>query len=444
MSIETAEYVGVNEQFAAERMAQVGRIERLMSEEGQREYIAEQTKNFDARVAKGELVKIGEGRYQSTQGWDRGEVWEVRSVGGQSLVLPQHGLDIDPVTKRARLYSAVPAWHGLGQVIPGGITSIDDVIRLGGLDVPAVSVPVPDYTVPGLVDAEGAPRAFKAPGQFIVSNGLTGEFWGIVGKVHKNIDVRVSFEFVEKLLGQMGITWESAGMMGGGRQVFISCRVPAGMIIDRGGLDERQELFIIIQDTRDGSGSYRVLISPWRPLCQNTNRFALEQAVSVVKLRHTTGLPGQLEKVRRVLGLTVKYAEEFAAEETTLARAETTLREFRELMAELSADGKRDEDLSGRVYGARKHGDETARTKGANDRREEDLEARFAEETERTGRTLYAAEQAYTGHLDWGKVRKGDSPAARWQARIEASLDGDDDGLKTKAHARLMQVARTR
>ena len=436
MTIITAEPmpVDVNQAFADERMAQVGRVERLMSDEGQAAYIAEQTANFDARVAAGELVKLGEGRYQSTQGWDRGEIWQVRSVNGQSLVLPEHGLDIDPLTKRARLYSAVPAWHGLGTIIPGGIDSIDDVIRLGQLNVPAVSVPVPDYEIPGL------PGAFKAPGQFIVANGNTGEFWGMVGKVHKNIDVRVSFEFLEQLLGQLGITWESAGLMGGGRKVFISCKVPAGVTVDRGGLDERTELFIIIQDTRDGSGSYRVLISPWRPVCQNTNRFALADAVSVINLRHTVGLPGQLEKVRRVLGLTVKYAEAFEAEETALARTNASIAEFRELMAELSADGKKDDDNSGRVWSARNRDDEVKRTELANNRREDALEQLWATETDRVGETLYAAEQAYTGYLDWELTRKGKTPAERWLGRVEANLDGADDQAKTKAHGRLMQL----
>jgi phage/plasmid-like protein (TIGR03299 family) len=429
----------VNAAFAAERMAQVGRVERLMSEEGQREYIAEQTARFEARVAAGELVKLGEGRYQSTQGWDRGEVWEVRSVNGQSLVLPQHGLDMMEGGK-ARLYSAVPAWHGLGQVIPGGITSIDDVIRLGGLNVPAVSVPVPDYTVPGLVDSEGNPRTFKAPGKFIVSNGLTGEFWGVVGKVHKNIDVRVSFEFLEKLLGQLGINWEAAGLMGNGRQVFISCKVPAGLTIDADGINDHVELFIVIQDTRDGSGSYRVMITPWRPLCQNTNRFAFRDALSMINLRHTVGLPGQLEKVRKVLGLTVEYSKTFEAEETALARAKTNTREFEQLMAELSAEGKKDDDLSGRVFGARDRAEEGKRTELANNRAEDDLMARWAVEKDRVGETLYAAEQAYTGRLDWGRLVKGDGKAAAWQNRIEASLNGETDQAKTRAHARLMQL----
>ena len=59
----------------------------------------------------------------------------------------------------------------------------------------------------------------------------------------------------------------------------------------------------------------------------------------------------------------------------------------------------------------------------------------------RVGTTLYATEQAYTGHLDWGKVRKGTDAAAKWQARIEASLAGEDGETKNRAHGRLLQLA---
>jgi len=54
------------------------------------------------------------------------------------------------------------------------------------------------------------------------------------------------------------------------------------------------------------------------------------------------------------------------------------------------------------------------------------------------GDNLFAVEQAATGYLDWGKVRKGTDAAARWQSRIEASLAGDDDGRKSAIHERLM------
>jgi phage/plasmid-like protein (TIGR03299 family) len=425
--------VDVNQAFAAERTAMVGRIENLRSAEGQAAYMAEQTKNFEARVAKGELVKLSEGRYQSTQGWDRGEVWTVRAVNGQSMVLPESELDIDQVTGKARLYSAVPAWHGLGQVIPGGITDVEDVIRLGQLDVPAVTIPAPDYTYQGI--------AHQVPGQFHIINGNTGEFWGSVGKVHKNVPVRESFAFMQNLADDGEITWETAGLMGGGRKVFISAELPQGIVVDEGGLNDPTKMFLVVQDARDGSTSYKAMVTPWRPLCGNTNRFALRDAVATVALRHTSGLSGRIEQARLTLGMSLKYREMFAAEETLLARTTVQAGEFEQLMADISAEGRKDDDTSGRVFGARDRAAESTRTKGANDRREDDLMARWGTETGRVGRSLYAAEQAYTGYLDWGLVRKGATPAERWLGRVEANLAGVDDGAKTRAHAKLLLLA---
>ena len=431
MSETTITPVSVNDAFAAERTAMVGRIESLRTDAGRAAYVAEQTARFDARVKSGELVKLGDGRYQSTQGWDRGEVWTVRDVDGAALVLPEHGLDMAEDGKTARLYTAVPAWHGLGQLIPGGISDVEDVIRLGHLDVPVVSVPVPDFTVPGL------PGKFPAPGEFILANGDTGEFWGTVGKVHKNVDVRTSFAFMQNLVDDGSVTWESAGLMGAGRRVFISCKLPGHITIDAGGVNDTTELFLVVQDARDGSTSYKAMVTPWRPVCQNTNRFALRDAASTVKLRHTTGLPGRMEQARATLGMTVKYADEFAAEGSALVRARTSTAQAEELLAEfftVEAGGVA-------VFGGRDKAQESKRTAGANDRRENDLTERLGAEFGRVGRNLYAVEQAATGHLDWGKVRTGQSDVDRWQARIEASLAGADDTLKTRLHARLLELA---
>lgn len=420
----------VNAAFAAERTAMVGRIESLKTDAGRAAYVAEQTARFDARVQAGELVKLGDGRYQSTQGWDRGEVWTVRDVDGTQLVLPEHGLDLMDGGK-ARLYSATPAWHGLGQVIPGGITDIDDVIMLGGLDVPAVSVPVPEFTIPGL------PGKHAAPGQFGVFNGSTGEFWGMVGKIHKNVPVRTSFEFMQHVVDDGSVTWESAGLMGGGRRVFICCKLPEGITIDADGVNDYTELYLVVQDARDGSSSYKIMLTPWRPVCQNTNRFALRDAAAVAPLRHTTGLPGRIEQARKALGMTVDYAAKYAAEGELLVHAAATVAEAEALLSEfftVEAGGVA-------VFGGRDKSQESKRTGLANDRREDDLMQRWAVETGRVGENLYAVEQVVTGHLDWGKVRTGSDDLDRWHARIEASLAGADDTLKSRAHARLLTLA---
>jgi phage/plasmid-like protein (TIGR03299 family) len=426
--------VDVNQAFADSRTAEVGRITDLMSNEGQARYIAEQTARFDARVAAGELVRLSEGKYQSTQGFDRGEVWEVTSVNGQSLVLPQHGLDLDENGK-AKLYSAVPAWHGLGTVIDGGTSDVAQVIAAGGLDTVKVAcIPVPDYNLPGVLDEFGNLRSLAAKGKFILANGTTGEFWNIVGNVHKNIPLETSFDFMQNLVEDHGVTFESAGLMGGGRKVFISCQVPTHVTVDAGGAADPIRMFLVVQDARDGSTSYKAMVTPWRPICQNTNRFALRDAVSSVALRHTTGLAGRIEKTRLTLGMSVRYIDAFAAEETALARTDLTIAQFEREMAELFAGEKID------VFGNRDRAAESKRSAGSADRRDDDLIDRFKVESARVGGTLYAAEQAVTGYLDWGKVRKGDGPAARWQARIEASLAGDDDQFKSRAHAQLLTL----
>jgi phage/plasmid-like protein (TIGR03299 family) len=439
--------IDVNQAFHAERTEQVANIRDLMSDEGRARYITEQTARLEARVVSGELVKIGEGRFQSTQGWDRGEVWTVRDVDGRSLVIPEHGLDIDPVTGRARLFSAAEPWHGLGQVIPGGVTDIDEVITLGQLDVPAFSVPVPQYTVPGIVASDGSgPAYYDAPGQFIVGNGRTGEFWGIVGKVHQNLPVRQSFEFMTGIVGakvgDQEVTFESAGMMNGGRKVFIACEIPGGVLIDADGAADYTRLFLVVQDVRDGSGSYKAMLTPWRPICGNTNRFALRDAVSVVNLRHTTNLPSRIEQARAVLGVTVNYRDAFAAEAETLIRTQATIDDFRSVMSDLFAEDSA-KTASGRVWAGRDRDAEAkaVRTRNANDRRESALEEQWSVETGRVGANLYAAEQALTAYLDWDMVRKGSDAASRWQNRITANLAGESDALKSRGHGRLLELA---
>jgi phage/plasmid-like protein (TIGR03299 family) len=254
------------------------------------------------------------------------------------------------------------------------------------------------------------------------------------------VPVQTSFEFMQNLVDDHGITWESAGLMGRGRKVFISAKLPEGVTVDAEGVNDHVEVFLVVQDDRTGGASYKAMVTPWVPRCQNTNRFALRDALAVVSLRHTTGLPGRIEKARLTLGMSVKYAEAFAAEETVLARAATTQGEAEALLAEFfTEDGK-----GVAVFGGRNKAEESTRTAKANDRREDDLMARWAVNKARLGDTLYAVEQVTTEHLDWGKVRTGTDAVDRWQARIEASLAGQDDGLKTRAHARLMQVATTR
>ncbi|MFI1370203.1 DUF932 domain-containing protein [Streptomyces griseochromogenes] len=83
-------------------------------------------------------------------------------------------------------------------------------------------------------------------------------------------------------------------------------------------------------------------------------------------------------------GLSVQYFENFAAEETALARTDLAVANFHKVVADLWL---LDDDASKRT-----------RTNHAT--RLSALDDRFRTETEKVGRTAYAAERAITGYLD--------------------------------------------
>ncbi|MDQ0956118.1 hypothetical protein QFZ24_010127 [Streptomyces phaeochromogenes] len=67
----------------------------------------------------------------------------------------------------------------------------------------------------------------------------------------------------------------------------------------------------------------------------------------------------------------------------------------------------------------------------------------FRTESERVGRTAYAAERAVTGYLDHVTPRRLPQSMTEEIARATAVLEGADDEIKNRAHRRLLQL-RTR
>jgi len=413
--------VDINEAFAAERTADVARITDWNSTRETRaraDYEA-QAARFQERVARGEMTDLGGGQYRVNTGMDAGEVWTLRQTQYGELVLPQHGLDT--TTGEVALYSSVPAWHGLGQVIPGGTSSIDDVLRLARLDFDVVRRPV-------MFRNEVDGPAIVEPDHFVTVRADTGAPLGVVGSRYVPIQNRQSFEFLQDLVASSDVVWESAGALREGRRVFVSLRLPGTVTIDAPGVNDEIVPFIVALNSHDGSSLMQVVATPWRPVCGNTERFALRDAHSRWGTRHTSGAGSRLAEARRTLGLSLAYFQAFAAEETALAQTDLAIDDFRELVRELWP-----------MPGA-----PTARMVTTFQAREEQIGELWATNTARLGETAYAAERTLTEFLDWrktvrpGKSFKGDLRAAR----ASLALEGSDDDTKTTIHRRLMTLVR--
>lgn len=413
----------VNEAFAAERRGQIAAAADSAERAARAE--ASYQERFDSRLTDGTLKDLGGGRYQVTDpgSWDNGEILLRRyNTAGQAVILPEHGLD--ETGGKVALYTAVPAWHGLGTVIPGGISDVDEVIRLAGLDYQILQRPA-EYTLP-----DGTRRTVTTPatGQvsaFVNVRSDTGDPFGVTGKVYTPVQVREAFAFLQRLTDSGEVLWESAGATGNGARAFISMRLPDTLVIDPAGIADTVIPFLSAIDDRTGSGPFQVVASPWRIACGNTERFAVRDAWTRWAVRHTTSVLETMSEARRTLGLSLRYYERFTDEETTLAQMEMGLSGLAGVADVLWPAAP----------------DATDRQKLNTQKRMESLAEIFTVEAARVGETGYAAERAITGYLDNVTARRGGDEIARARSRAAAVLLGADDDKKSTAHRLLMELA---
>jgi phage/plasmid-like protein (TIGR03299 family) len=392
----------VNEAFAAEKADQIAAARQRGRE-------------FQARIDRGEIELLGDGRYRVLTGWDAGETFAVtRNEHGEiQQITANHGLDT--TTGQVALYSAVPAWHGLGQIIPGGTSDIDEVLRLGGICF-GVELREVRYNFGG--------NLHTMPDKSVCVRDDTGEALGVVGSRYTPIQNRTAFEFLHNLVDDYGVTWESAGATRGGRNVFVCMRLPQHITIDADGINDEIVPFIAAINSHDGSSPFRVIATPWRPICRNTERFAVRDAHSRWSVRHTASAMDRINEARRTLGLSIRYYQAWAAEETALAHTQITPGEFDKVLAELwPVDA-----------------DASKRSTTIAEQRTTALHSLFASETDRVGRTAYAAERTITGYLDHLAPIRPPKTLTEELARATRVMEGTDDDKKTTAHKRLMTL----
>jgi phage/plasmid-like protein (TIGR03299 family) len=395
----------LNAAFAAERR-------------GQLRAATDRRAAFEARIAAGTLVPVGNDRYRVNDpgSFDNGEVWTM--TNGE--VLPQHGLDTS--TGQVALYTRVPAWHELGNVIPAGTSDIDEVLTLGGIDFEVLRRPVLYQNI-----LAGPTKVL--PDQFVTVRQDTEAGLGVVGARYEVFQNRDIFEFLQDLVADDQVIWESAGALREGRRVFVCLKLPETVTIDAEGINDQIVPHIAAINSHDASSQAQVVATPWRIECGNTERFAVRDALSRWGVRHTRNARDRVVEARRTLGLSVEYYRAFAAEEETLAHTALSIAEFRQITEQLwptPADNA------------------PKRTQTHHTNRADALTQLYAANSARLGATAYAAERAITEYADWkAPIRPTGSLRGRnLAARATAVMEGSNDDIKTRAHRQLLTLTR--
>lgn len=203
------------------------------------------------------------------------------------------------------MYVREKPWHGLGTRVEEAPTS-KEALELAGLN----------WTVDGLpvFDGKGNEiRGYKAN-----TRSTDGKVLGIVSGKYTLVQNAEAFDFTDSLVGE-GITYETAGSLRGGKQIWLLGRMPDTKI-----LGDDFEPYICFTNTHDGSGAVRACMTPVRVVCNNTLNMALSGAKRSWSTPHRGNVQAKLDEARQTLQLAEKYLVKLDEEADKLANAKMT------------------------------------------------------------------------------------------------------------------------
>lgn len=398
----------LNRQFAESKLDQINKA-------------ADKAAWLDGQISGGKMKALGNDRFMVLEGWDRNEVITVKTVSRETaelLVTADHGLDVKADGTVCLYVKDTPAWHSLGTMIPGGLTSVGGVLRAGGIDFETLLTPQ-EGTNP--VTGERDSRE----GAYHTRRSDTGLILGSVGNRYTPVHNKDAFGFLEALFGENEMIPESAGSFKDGARVFITAEMPETMLIDPTGFADHIKQVLAIINSHDGTSPLTAITTPLRIECGNTEKIALANAVSKWTVAHTRNALSNLEKAKKTLGLTTAYYAEWAKEETSLVHTAFSPNAIDKLCDLVW--GEQDKDAG-------------TRSKNTDQARRDKVREIWGMEADRCGANAYAAERAITGYVDhYSDLRpRGVLKGNRLAASATAIMDGTTDEPKSRAHKALM------
>lgn len=215
--------------------------------------------------------------------------------------------------------SRTDAWHQLGQQV-GHTMTLDEALDAAHMRNWNVR------KVPLMAEVEGHSLAVDDRFAVVRTNPINKnpEALGVVGRYWTPFQNEETCSLIQGIVDDSGANIETVGALRGGRQTFITMKMPEHITFTSpvtGKVDET-EVYLSVLNHHDGNGALRAMVTPVRIVCANTWQIAEHASRSTVSLRHTGTPSARLASVRDALGLTFTYMEEFEREVAQLMTRE--------------------------------------------------------------------------------------------------------------------------
>lgn len=225
----------------------------------------------------------------------------------------------------------IVAWHRLGQVVEGALTS-EEALRLSHLADWNVRLVDLQATVLGEDGVSTIPVANNFA--TVRTNPVTKQpnVLGVVGNRYEPIQNETAFRVLDDISDLGGASFETAGSLGNGERVFVTQRLDHQILV---GGEDAVDTFLLATTSHDGSTNLTIAATPVRVVCQNTLSLALRTAKRVHKVRHTKNAEHRVQEARQALQISFAYLEEFEAEANALIDTSFTESEFQAFLESL-------------------------------------------------------------------------------------------------------------
>lgn len=217
------------------------------------------------------------------------------------------------------------AWHRLGQSVGHAMTAQEALgaAHLAGWNVRKMPLVIPQEPV---ITADGVttPSPIAVPDMFatVRNNPVVAgqiDYLGVVGSKYEPVQNEASCELLNALTDESGAHFETAGALRGGRETFVTMKLPKSMTLQgKNGEPDRTDFYLAALNSHDGSSAYRAIVTPIRIVCANTQKAALARAKASFTIRHTKGARVAIAEARQALKLAWRYVDAFEAEAAAL------------------------------------------------------------------------------------------------------------------------------
>lgn len=296
-------------------------------------------------------------------------------------------------------------WHGLGEVLKKPPKTIEEAVKLSGLNW----------------EVEQHPVFAQINGKKVVMAGFkanvrmdTGQALGMVSERYKPVQNREAFSWLSSIFGSE-MHFETAGSLQDGRRTWVLMKIPD--FVKVGGDPIGQYAFI--SNGFDGNTSVTTAMTPIRIVCQNTLSCALDLAKGRDQkrthvIRHLGDMESKIKEARNVLQITIDYYKGLKIVGDGLAKAKISEKKADQILKLIIPV---DESLGDRAQENRNmsRADIMQIFKG---------EGRDGDTQGNAPGSWWCLYNAITEWSDWGRDERKDG--GRWQRAID-----DPDALKS-------------